>query len=88
MTDDDLALLDTNWPVFCQLWAMYGTVIAIRNATPEERADPELLARLVCTLAARCLTLEIMVGRLTVAVHQAFDDIERIERHPWIGRRA
>lgn len=78
------------WSVFCSLWQTIGVFFAIKNSTPEERADSTFLAVAITNLHAQTSALAVMVARLTDAVNLHDEDIEELRgsvRRLLVGRR-
>lgn len=71
---------NVEWTCFCELWRLIGTFFAIRDAKPEDRNAPEVLAALVVNTQAQLTAVAVTVMRLVDACDLLDADVERIER--------
>ncbi len=74
-----------DWFIFCRLWPMIGSFFAMRDAPPEQRADPSFYPSMLILMSARCLTLEVSCVRM---INSLCDAIEYLHRTRPPARRA
>lgn len=68
-----------DWTVFCALWQFIGVFYAIRDAKPDDRNAPEVLAVLVVTSQAQAMTHGVQLARLIDAINGHSDEIDRLD---------
>lgn len=75
------------WGGFCLVWQLVGTWFAIRDASPEERANPEFIATLFVNTQAQLASIAIGQARLIDMAQSHDEDIEEL-RDLNLGRLA